>query len=238
MRTNRPGMYTGRAALPEGTVTVLSTDVVGSTLLNQRLGDEVATGIERELAGLVLEQVEKQRGVVIKDTGDGLMVAFQSARRAVICAQEIQRAIARRNRSRPETAVELRVGLHTGEVLKEDGGLHGETLIVAKRIEALAPAGGIFALPRPQRSHRLLGVRLGHRVARQVEVPPREPLAAGYLQPWRWRRGDALGGPTARARRRLLRGVPAHEREARDALERRPVPQRDRGCGGGLTREG
>ena len=133
------------ATLPEGTVTVLSTDLVGSAPLNQRLGDEAATAVERELAALAHEQVEKQRGVVVKDTGDGLMVAFQSARRAVACAQEIQRAVARRNRSRPDSAVQLRVGLHTGEVLNEAGGLHGETLIIAKRIEAVAPAGRIFA---------------------------------------------------------------------------------------------
>jgi class 3 adenylate cyclase/tetratricopeptide (TPR) repeat protein len=132
-------------ALPEGTVTVLSTDLVGSTLLNQRLGDAAATAVERELAALAQEQVDKQRGVVVKDTGDGLIVAFQSARRAVVCAQEIQRAIAHRNRRRPDVAVQLRVGLHTGEVLNEDGGLHGETLIIAKRIESVAPAGGIFA---------------------------------------------------------------------------------------------
>ena len=63
-------------ALPEGTVTVLSTDMVGSTLLNQKLGDEVATAIERELSALAQEQVDKQRGIVVKDTGDVLMVAF------------------------------------------------------------------------------------------------------------------------------------------------------------------
>ena len=107
-------MPSDSVALPEGTVTVLSTDLVGSTLLNQRLGDAAATAVERELAALAQEQVDQQRGVVIKDTGDGLMVAFQSARRAVTCAQEIQRAIARRNRSRPDVAVQLRVGLHTG----------------------------------------------------------------------------------------------------------------------------
>lgn len=49
--------------LPEGTVTVLSTDLVGSTLLNQRLGDEKATAVERDLAALAQEQVDKQRGV-------------------------------------------------------------------------------------------------------------------------------------------------------------------------------
>ena len=69
--------------LPEGTVTVLSTDLVGSTALNQRLGDEAAMAIEREVEALALEHVGKQRGVLIRETGDGLMVAFQSARRAV-----------------------------------------------------------------------------------------------------------------------------------------------------------
>ena len=133
------------AALLEGTVTVLSTDLVGSTALNQRLGDRVASAIEREVEALATEQVDKKNGVVIKDTGDGLMVAFQSARRAVACAQEIQRALARRNRAQAERAVELRVGLHTGDVLAEDGGMHGETILIAKRIEENALPGTIFA---------------------------------------------------------------------------------------------
>jgi class 3 adenylate cyclase/tetratricopeptide (TPR) repeat protein len=131
--------------LPEGTVTLLSTDLVGSALLNQRLGDEAATILEREIADLAQAQVEKQRGVVITYAGDGLMVAFQSARRAVACAQEIQRGIARLNRSLPEITLKLRVGLHTGEVVNDDGGLHGETLIIAKRIESVAPGATIFA---------------------------------------------------------------------------------------------
>jgi class 3 adenylate cyclase len=164
------------APLPEGTVTVLSTDLVGSTLLNQRLGDEAATAVERELAALAQEQVDKQRGVVVKDTGDGLMVAFQSARRAVVCAQEIQRAIARRNRSRPDSAVQLRVGLHTGEVLNEAGGLHGETLIIAKRIETVAPAGGILASGT---LHGVLGTARGELVDRG------EFTLKGIDAPWR-----------------------------------------------------
>jgi adenylate cyclase len=65
--------------LPEGTVTLLSADLVGSTLINQRLGDEAAATLEREIADLAQAQVEKQRGVVIASAGDGLMVAFQSA---------------------------------------------------------------------------------------------------------------------------------------------------------------
>src|SRR5262245_8741418 len=138
-------LATGSVPLPEGTVTVLSTDLVGSASLNQRLGDEAATTLEREIGALAQAQVEKQRGVVITYAGDGLMVAFQSARRAVACAQEIQRGIARLNRSLPEVTLRLRVGLHTGEVVNDEGGLHGETLIIAKRIESVAPGATIFA---------------------------------------------------------------------------------------------
>jgi len=132
-------------ALPEGTVTVLSTDLVGSTVLNQRLGDEAATALEREIAELANIHIEKQRGVMITSAGDGLMVAFQSARRAVACAQEIQRGIARLSRSRPDLGLKLRIGLHTGEVVNDEGGLHGETLIIAKRIESVAPGESVYA---------------------------------------------------------------------------------------------
>jgi predicted ATPase/class 3 adenylate cyclase len=189
-------MSSDTIVLPEGTVTVLSTDLVGSTLLNQRLGDAAATAVERELAALAQEQVDKQRGVVIKDTGDGLMVAFQSARRAVTCAQEIQRAIARRNRNRPDVAVQLRVGLHTGEVLTEDGGLHGETLIIAKRIESVAPSGGIFA---SDTVHGVLGTARG-------ELHDRGEFALkGIDAPWHlwevpWATDEASGVLAARER--------------------------------------
>jgi class 3 adenylate cyclase/tetratricopeptide (TPR) repeat protein len=126
-------------------VTVLFTDLVGSTDLNQRLGDEAANALERRVERLALEQVEKHRGVLVKDTGDGLMAAFQSARRAVACAREIQRCVARCNRDAPEADLRMRIGLHTGEVIEEDGNLHGETVILAKRVESATPPGRVFA---------------------------------------------------------------------------------------------
>jgi class 3 adenylate cyclase/tetratricopeptide (TPR) repeat protein len=163
-------------ALPEGTVTVLFTDLVGSTQLNQTLGDEVAGAVEREIEAMALERVEKQRGVVVKDTGDGLMVAFQSARRAVACAQEIQRAVARRNREARDQPVRMRIGLHTGEVVDDHGGMSGETVIVAKRIEGLAPPGGIFA---SDTTHGVLGT------ARSELQDRGEFELKGIETPWR-----------------------------------------------------
>ncbi len=135
----------GAQSLPEGTVTVLFTDLVGSTGLNQRLGDEAANAIEREVERAALEQVEKNRGVLVKDTGDGLMAVFQSARRAVSCAREIQRAVGRLDREHRDAELRMRIGLHTGEVIEESGNLHGETVIIATRVQSVAPPGGVFA---------------------------------------------------------------------------------------------
>ena len=131
--------------LPEGTVTVMCTDLVGSTSLNQRFGDVAATAIQREISKRSSELVAKHGGAVFKNTGDGLIGAFQSARRAVACAQEIQRALARQNRQRPDAPVQLRIGLQTGEVLEDEGDLHGETVIISKRIQEAALPGAIFA---------------------------------------------------------------------------------------------
>ncbi len=69
--------------LPEGTVTVLFTDVVGSTDIATRRGDEAAQAILRAQREQVRRQVEEHSGHEVKSTGDGFMVAFASARKAV-----------------------------------------------------------------------------------------------------------------------------------------------------------
>ena len=130
--------------IPEGTVTVLFTDLVESTRLNQSLGDDAAREVARQVEDVARRQVDAHRGVLIKEMGDGLMAAFASARRAVTAAREIQADMRRLQRGGLDD-VEMRIGLHTGEVLSEEGDLHGETVIIAKRIEGLAPAGGILA---------------------------------------------------------------------------------------------
>jgi predicted ATPase/class 3 adenylate cyclase len=208
-------MVVDTVPLPEGTVTLLSTDLVGSTLINQRLGDEAATSLEREIADLAQTQVEKQRGVVITSAGDGLMVAFQSARRAVACAQEIQRGIARLNRGLPEITLKLRVGLHTGEVVNDDGGLHGETLIIAKRIESVAPGATIFA------SDTVRGV-LG--TARGELEDRGEFSLKGIDAPWRlwevpWADAESTGILPASARTPFVARGPERARVLR-AVER------------------
>ena len=167
---------TANSDIPEGTVTVLFTDLVGSTELNQQLGDETSRTIGRAVERLVLEHVANHRGVPIKEMGDGVMAAFASARRAVTCAREIQRAMAERNRREPTQTVQMRIGLHTGEVISENGDIHGETVIIAKRIESLAPVGCVFASATV---HMVLGT------ARDEFEDRGEFELKGIATPWR-----------------------------------------------------
>jgi class 3 adenylate cyclase len=87
--------------LPEGTVTVLFTDVEGSTGLTTHRGDEAARDVMRAHEEVVREQVQEHDGREVKAMGDGFMVAFGSARKAVACAVGIQRTLEEHNRGQP-----------------------------------------------------------------------------------------------------------------------------------------
>ncbi len=129
----------GRHAAPDGTVTLLFTDIEGSTAMTERLGDRRAQEILRAHNQLVREQVAAHGGFEVKSQGDGFMVAFSSARRAVHCAVSIQRALAAE-----ESPVRVRIGLHTGEVIKEADDFFGKNVILAARIASEAAGGEIL----------------------------------------------------------------------------------------------
>ena len=147
-------MMQHRSDIPEGTVTVLFTDLVDSTQLNQQLGDEEARAIGRAIERLALERVEAHRGIVVKEIGDGLMAVFTSARRAVVAPARSSSTWRGATVASPARLVQMRIGLHTGEVIEEDGDVHGETVIIARRIESLAPPGGVLA---SETVHMVLG---------------------------------------------------------------------------------
>jgi DNA-binding NarL/FixJ family response regulator len=130
--------------VPEGTVTIIFTDIVGSTEFFDRLGDERAREIFREHDRLLRDSLKRHGGVEVKHLGDGFMMAFSSARRALECAVDIQRGIESAGRDHPERAFGVRVGLTTGEAISEDQEYFGETVILASRIAALAGGGRIF----------------------------------------------------------------------------------------------
>ena len=128
----------------EGAVTVLFTDVEGSTDMRTRLGDEVADELLRLHEDIVRERVAKHGGREIKALGDGFMVAFTSPRKAISCAVEIQRALDDRNRTAPGREILVRIGINAGEVSEKAGDLFGAAVNAAARIAGKARGGQIL----------------------------------------------------------------------------------------------
>ena len=134
----------GAHTAPDGTLTILFSDVVGSTALFDELGDLRAQAILAEHNAIVRHHVAIQRGVEIKSTGDGFMVVFSSARRALLCAIGIQRALAANAEREGSPAVRVRMGLHVGEPINLSTDLSGKAVIVAARIASIAGGGEIL----------------------------------------------------------------------------------------------
>ncbi|TML58237.1 MAG: hypothetical protein E6G22_14485, partial [Actinobacteria bacterium] len=124
---------------PEGTVTVLFTDIEDSTPLVDRVGDERARELFHEHDRLVREALERTGGVEVEREGDKFMLAFASARSALRCAIEIQRALAA-----SDIPVSVRAGANTGDVIAEERGYFGRAVFVAARVAEAACGGEIL----------------------------------------------------------------------------------------------
>src|SRR5947208_15680040 len=98
--------------LPEGTVTVLFSDVEGSTDLRTREGDDIAQEVMRTHERLLRDQLPAFGGREVVFMGDGFMVAFASARKALECAVAIPRAFEHQNSSAEEHARRVQTGLN------------------------------------------------------------------------------------------------------------------------------
>ena len=137
-------MATATDEVLEGTITVLFTDVQGSTEMRNQRGDDAAGSILRAHQDLVRQQVEAHGGREVKALGDGLMVAFAAARKAVACAVAIQKAAHDHNHLNPDAEVHVRIGLNSGEVSQADGDLYGAAVNAAARVAAKAGGDQIF----------------------------------------------------------------------------------------------
>ncbi len=125
-------------------VTLLFTDIEGSTALTQRLGDAKARQLLREHERMVREALKAHGGSEVKTMGDGFMASFSSATKALECAIAMQRAFAGHNESADEP-IKVRVGLNAGEPIAEEDDLYGTAVNLAARIAAKAEAGEILA---------------------------------------------------------------------------------------------
>jgi len=134
-----------QATAPDGTVTILFSDIEGSTAINERLGDVRWLELLRKHNRIVRKQVKACGGFEVKAQGDGFMIAFASARRAIYCARAIQEAIERELGGHPDGPIRVRIGLHTGEAIREESDFYGKNVVVAARIADQAHGGEILA---------------------------------------------------------------------------------------------
>jgi class 3 adenylate cyclase len=150
---------------PDGTVTILFSDVVGYTEMTETLGDLRAHARLSAHNEILRALLASHEGYEVKSQGDGFMVAFAGASRALRCAIAIQRAFADYCRKRPDEPIEVHIGLNTGEVLKDGDDFLGRTVILASRIageaqrneiltssvvKALADGSGEFVFDTPR----------------------------------------------------------------------------------------
>jgi class 3 adenylate cyclase/tetratricopeptide (TPR) repeat protein len=171
------------------TVTILITDLVGSTGLESRLGPAAADELRHDHFRMLREAIGETGGAEVKNTGDGLMVAFRSASAAVDCAIAMQQRMTRRNRSSREP-LHVRVGVGLGDATVEDGDYFGMPSIEAARLCDKASADGILVTDM---------VRLMARRAGEVFTPVGQLSLKGIPEPVsafevHWERTEARGG--------------------------------------------
>ncbi len=126
------------AAAPDGTVTIMFSDIEDSTALTEKLGDQRWLELLRRHNAVIRRHVAEHGGFEVKSQGDGFMVAFASARDGIRSAIAIQREFATRNQGARGQPLRVRIGLHTGEVIREREDFFGKNVILAARIAARA----------------------------------------------------------------------------------------------------
>jgi adenylate cyclase len=123
---------------------VLAADMVGYSRLMEV--DETGTlaRLKTHRLELIDPAIAKNRGRIIKTTGDGMLVEFHSVADAVLCAAEIQHRMARRNSDvAPARWIQFRIGINLGDVIVEEDDIFGDGVNVAARLQVLAEPGGI-----------------------------------------------------------------------------------------------
>ncbi len=125
------------APAPGAPVTLLLTDIAGSTALTERLGEELGFRLLGDHRKLAEDLASRHRGTALKSLGDGVLLAFPDAADALRCAAQLQLRAG-------DSGTGLRLGVHTGAVLREGASMYGRTMVLAFRIAARARAGEVL----------------------------------------------------------------------------------------------
>lgn len=141
LEREQPDLSTSLAV--DGTVTIVFTDIVDSTVMLARLGDRAWVDVIRRHNKVVEEVTAAHGGAVVETQGDGSLLAFSSAREAVACSVAIQQAI-QRAFADASTPIRVRIGIHTGDAIKEAEHFYGTTVHYAARVASHALGGEVL----------------------------------------------------------------------------------------------
>lgn len=122
---------------------ILFADISGSTVLYEKLGDQLARQLIARCLNLLNAPLLAHKGTLIKTIGDEILCTFPTSELALIAACEMQRAIKADNQS-SEHPLYIRIGFNYGEVICEDGDIFGDTVNVASRVAAITRANQIM----------------------------------------------------------------------------------------------
>src|SRR5579864_3325116 len=132
---------------------ILAADVAGYARLMSEHEEVTLAGLRAWRHQIADPRIRAHRGRIIKSTGDGFLVEFQSVVDAVRCAVEMQREMAERDAGvSAEQRIEFRMGINLGDIVAEDHDIFGDGVNVAARLEALADPAGI-CISRTVRDH-------------------------------------------------------------------------------------
>lgn len=138
-----PSVYRNRTS-PDGMMTVVFTDIEGSTAMLEQLGEERWLKVLREHNDLLRAAVSRHDGAIVKSQGDGFMLVFSGASPALACSVELQHTFAAYSSENPDHPLRVRIGLHTGSVFAEDGDFFGRAVVLAARITSRARGGEVL----------------------------------------------------------------------------------------------
>ncbi len=127
------------------TVTVMFTDLKGSTTITEEQGDLATRELLKTHNDMLFPLIEKHHGKLVKTMGDGTMSYFEQAQDAARTALAFQTAVYEYNRvNKPKVPIQVRIGINTGEGIVEKDDVYGDVVNVASRFESIADAGEVY----------------------------------------------------------------------------------------------
>ncbi len=165
-------------------VTLLFTDIVGSTAYYERMGDIAGRQMVQTHNDLLFPIIQANEGRVIKTIGDSIMACFEDPSKGLDCAVEMQKSLRTHNEKTPAVAaIKVRMGLHCGRAVVEEKDLFGDVVNTAARVESRADGEEILvsgAVKAGAESYPVPLVFLG-----SEKVKGREELVELYLVNWK-----------------------------------------------------